>query len=279
MIVRARERASEPSENARLLTVAAARDHLVRMKWVGACALCLLSSLAASARAQVLPPASSSEAEPLPAAKEEAGPRLEKRIGDLFWAEGEAGVARMGLDTLSTGRILETELLESSDSTAVWGFGAGLRALVVTVGVRFRYADFERWNIATTNLEAGFRIPIRFIEPSFTFGAGYAKLGDFDFRNAEVLEQRGRRHRRASISEPAWASTSTCRTSSTSARSSRVTCSSSRARGEHEEVLERARRDGSPDLRAGRLEHRRRSPSRASSACTSFERRARYSTW
>lgn len=140
----------------------------------------------------MLPPASSSEAEPLPpAAKEEAGPRLEKRIGHLFWAEGEAGVARMGLDTLSTGEILETELLESSDSTAVWGFGAGLRALVVTIGVRFRYADFERWNIATTNLEAGFRIPIRFIEPSFTFGAGYAKLSNFEFRNADELDRAG----------------------------------------------------------------------------------------
>jgi hypothetical protein len=162
------------------------------MNWVGACALCLVSTLAASARAQVLPPASSSEAEPEPAdAKQEAGPRLERRIGDLFWAEGEAGVARMGLDTLSTGELLETELLESSDSTAVWGFGAGLRALVVTVGVRFRYADFERWNLATTNLEAGFRIPIRFVEPSFTFGAGYAKLGEFDFKNADALERAG----------------------------------------------------------------------------------------
>ncbi len=164
--------------------------------------LCLGSALTSTrAVAQALPPAVTTETEPepepepetLPAApaKSKDGPRLEKRIGDLFWAEGEGGVARVGLDTLSTGKILATEVLESSDSTFVWGVGAGLRALVVTVGVRFRYADFERWNLATTNIEAGFRIPIRFIEPSFTFGAGYAKLGDFTFRDADELERAG----------------------------------------------------------------------------------------
>jgi hypothetical protein len=161
---------------------------------VGACLLCLCSALlGARAAAQTLPPAVTTEMESPPAetAKSKDGPRLESRIGDLFWAEGEAGVARVGLDTLSTGELLETELLESSDSTAVWGFAAGLRALVVTIGARFRYADFERWNLATTNIEAGFRIPIRFVEPSFSFGAGYAKLSNFDFRNAEELERAG----------------------------------------------------------------------------------------
>jgi hypothetical protein len=166
------------------------------MHRVGVCVLCLCPALiGARAVAQALPPAVTTEmeteAEPAKPAKSQEGPRLERRIGDLLWAEGEAGIARVGLDTLSTGEILATEVLESSDSTFVWGVGAGLRALVVTVGVRFRYADFERWNLSTTNIEAGFRIPIRFIEPSFTFGAGYAKLGDFDFRNADELERAG----------------------------------------------------------------------------------------
>jgi hypothetical protein len=175
-------------------------------------ALCLVSALTAAltanTEAQARPPSTkttetdlepSGEANREPSAFDERplapqskqSPRLERRISDLVWAEAEGGIARVGLDTLSTGEILAAEVLEAADSTFVWGVGVGLRALVVTVGVRFRYADFERWNLATTNIEAGFRIPIRSIEPSFTFGAGHATLGNFDFEGAGELERAG----------------------------------------------------------------------------------------
>jgi hypothetical protein len=96
------------------------------------------------------------------------------------WLNAEAGVQHLGLQTFHANRLIDADLVESTQTGALFGAGAGVRLIFLTAGARFRLANFSAWQLWTLNAEFGFRIPLGALEPYFTFGGGYASLGAFD---------------------------------------------------------------------------------------------------
>ncbi len=158
---------------------------------------------AANAGAQVLPPAAATEQETAPAetaptaesspapAPSKEGPAVEPRIGDGCSGRRAKPASRVGLDTPLDGRNprhrsarvvrLHVRLGLRRRPTRAGRHGGGALPLRRLRALEPRHYEHRGW----------VSIPIRFVEPSFTFGAGYAKLGDFDFRNADELERAG----------------------------------------------------------------------------------------
>ncbi|HWZ90981.1 MAG TPA: hypothetical protein VNW92_19100 [Polyangiaceae bacterium] len=108
------------------------------------------------------------------AKQEDSGRGLE-----FVWLNADIGGEYLGLQTLQAKQLVDSQLVKSKGLGAVYGAGLGVRLLLFTVGARFRLGNFEDWQMWTLNAEAGLRIPIGRVEPYFTFGGGYASLGDF----------------------------------------------------------------------------------------------------
>lgn len=106
--------------------------------------------------------------------KEDSGRGLE-----WVWLNAEIGSEHLGLQTFKGDRLVDSQLVKTTQTGLVYGAGAGVRILVFTVGARFRMASFSDWQLWTLGLEGGFHIPIGSLEPYFTLGAGYASLGSF----------------------------------------------------------------------------------------------------
>lgn len=110
--------------------------------------------------------------------KEDSGRGLE-----FFWLNAEIGGQHVGLQALSEDNLVDGELAKSSGTGLAFGAAAGVRLIFLTFGARFRFGNFESWQLWTLNAEGGFRIPLGSLEPYFTFGGGYASLGAFDANN------------------------------------------------------------------------------------------------
>lgn len=67
--------------------------------------------------------------------------------------------------------------IQTSGFAPIFGAGAGVRLLFLTVGPRFRLAAFEDFTLWSLGGEAGFHIPLGNLEPYVTLGAGYTKVG------------------------------------------------------------------------------------------------------
>ena len=102
---------------------------------------------------------------------------------EFLWLNGEIGLQHLGLQTFSSKDLLDTKVVSSTQTGLVYGAGAGIRLLFLTLGGRFRLGNFSDYQVWTLNAEAGFRIPIGSIEPYITLGGGYASLGAFDSKN------------------------------------------------------------------------------------------------
>lgn len=124
------------------------------------------------------PPTDGTQADLERADEEDSGRGLE-----FLWVNGEIGVEHLGLQTFSSKSLLDTKVVETTQTGLVYGAGAGIRLLFLTLGGRFRLGNFEQYQVWTLNAEAGIRIPLGPIEPYFTFGGGYASLGAFDSKN------------------------------------------------------------------------------------------------
>jgi hypothetical protein len=98
----------------------------------------------------------------------------------FFWVNGEVGYGLLGLQTFHANDLVDAELVESTQNGLVFGAGAGVRLIFLTLGARFRLGTFDKWQLWTLNAELGFRLPFGRLEPYFTFGGGYASLGSFD---------------------------------------------------------------------------------------------------
>lgn len=118
---------------------------------------------------------SATEQELARADREDSGRGLE-----FVWLNAEAGVEHLGLQTFHANQLVDADLVESTQTGAVFGAGAGVRLIFLTAGARFRLASFSAWQLWTLNAEFGLRIPLGALEPYFTFGGGYASLGSFD---------------------------------------------------------------------------------------------------
>lgn len=107
--------------------------------------------------------------------REDAGRGL-----SFFWLNGEVGYGMLGLHTFHANDLVDAEVVKSTQDGLVFGFGAGVRLVFLTLGGRFRLGTFDEWQLWTLNAELGFRVPLGRLEPNFTFGGGYASLGSFD---------------------------------------------------------------------------------------------------
>src|SRR5262249_43552112 len=96
---------------------------------------------------------------------------------EFVYLDAEAGLQQVGLRTLHTNNLVP-EQARTSDTGAMFGVGAGLRLVVLTIGPRFRIGDFSDWDLWSLNGELGIHLPLGNVEPHFTFGAGYSKLGN-----------------------------------------------------------------------------------------------------
>ncbi|MDX2051663.1 MAG: hypothetical protein SFV15_04675 [Polyangiaceae bacterium] len=101
----------------------------------------------------------------------------------FLWLNGEVGLQHLGLQTFSSKNLLDTKVVKTTQTGLVYGGGAGIRLLFLTLGARFRLGNFDEYQVWTLNAEGGIRIPLGAVEPYFTFGGGYASLGAFDSKN------------------------------------------------------------------------------------------------
>ena len=113
------------------------------------------------------------------AEREDAGRGLE-----FVWLNVESGYEYISLQTFEANSVVDAELVEDSGSGLALGVGAGVRLIFITLGARFRLAQFSDWDLWTLNGELGLHVPFGTVEPSFTFSAGYASLGAFSVQGA-----------------------------------------------------------------------------------------------
>jgi hypothetical protein len=101
----------------------------------------------------------------------------------FLWLNGEIGLSHLGLETFSANDLVDAEVVQTKSSGLLYGAGAGVRLLFLTLGGRFRLGDFEDWQLWTLNAEVGVRVPLGPIEPYFLASGGYASLGSFGGAN------------------------------------------------------------------------------------------------
>jgi len=106
--------------------------------------------------------------------KEDSGRGLE-----FVWLNGEVGAEYLGLETLKSKQLVDGVAAKSKGLGAMYGAGLGARLLAYTFGARFRFTNFEDYQLWTLNAEAGFHVPLGRLEPYGALSAGYASLGDF----------------------------------------------------------------------------------------------------
>lgn len=107
--------------------------------------------------------------------KEDSGRGLE-----FVWLNAEGGYQNLGLQTFHANNLVDAKLVKSTESGFMFGAGAGVRLLFLTLGARFRLGTFDSWQLWTLNAELGLHLPFGRLEPYFTFGGGYASLGSFN---------------------------------------------------------------------------------------------------
>ncbi len=117
---------------------------------------------------------STTEQELAKADQEDSGRGLE-----FFWLNGEAGYEWVGLQTFHANNLVDAKVVKSSEGGFLYGAGAGVRLLFLTLGARFRNGAFSQWNIWTLDGELGLHLPLGSVEPYFTLGGGYATIGSF----------------------------------------------------------------------------------------------------
>ena len=128
-------------------------------------------------------PPSQPEAQLARADKEDSGRGLE-----FVWLNGEVGAEYLGLETFKSKQLVDGgPVAKSKGLGAAYGAGLGARLLAFTFGARFRFANFEDYQLWTLNAEAGFHIPLGRLEPYGTLGVGYASLGDFKHKDRDPL--------------------------------------------------------------------------------------------
>jgi hypothetical protein len=117
-------------------------------------------------------PHSQTEQELERADKEDSGRGLE-----FFWLNVEGGIQHLGLQTLKANHLVDSEVVKTVQTGPLFGGGLGVRLVFLTLGARFRFANFPDYQVWTLDGEVGFRIPIGILEPYFMLGGGYASLG------------------------------------------------------------------------------------------------------
>lgn len=108
------------------------------------------------------------------AEKKDSGRGLE-----WFWVNAEVGFQHVGLQTFKADGIVDGGRVSTTQTGPMFGAGLGVRLVFLTLGPRFRYASFDRYNLWTLDAELGLRIPLGRLEPYFVLAGGYARIGSF----------------------------------------------------------------------------------------------------
>jgi len=108
------------------------------------------------------------------AEKKDSGRGLE-----WIWLNAEFGFEHLGLQTFSANNLVDAGIVGTTQTGLMYGVGAGVRLVFVTLGARFRIATLSAFDVWTLNAEAGLRIPLGQLEPHLSLGAGFASLGSF----------------------------------------------------------------------------------------------------
>jgi hypothetical protein len=106
------------------------------------------------------------------AEREDAGRGLE-----FFWVDVDAGYQYVSLQAFHDDALLDGALIKDSGSGFAVGVGAGVRLIFMTLGARLRLSKVGDLQLWTLGGELGLHLPMGALEPSFTFGVGYAALG------------------------------------------------------------------------------------------------------
>src|SRR5262249_18061222 len=90
----------------------------------------------------------------------------------LLWVDGNVGASYVDLKSFSDTQLA---VVDSSKSGLVYGFGAGVKLLILTLGLPLRrHEGMGLWQI---NAEAGIHPRIGFVEPYFALRGGYDTVG------------------------------------------------------------------------------------------------------
>jgi hypothetical protein len=99
---------------------------------------------------------------------------------EFVWLNAEIGFEHLDLQSFSADQL---GIVDTSQTGLLFGAGLGVRVVFITLGGRFRLANFSAYQLWTLDAEAGLRIPLGNLEPYFMLGGGYASLGSFDSGN------------------------------------------------------------------------------------------------
>lgn len=111
---------------------------------------------------------------------EEAEEKDSGRGLEFLYLNVEGGITHLGLQTFQANDLVDAGVVSTSQTGPTFGAGLGLRFLFLTAGARFRLSSFSDYQLWTLGGEVGLRIPLGSIEPHFSLGGGFAKLGSFD---------------------------------------------------------------------------------------------------
>jgi hypothetical protein len=109
---------------------------------------------------------------------DQASKVYEKRVGGLVWLEATAGPSRWNVTQFSSFDFIPPEIAAQVPSLVVSGpeFGAALkfRAGSMTVGGRFKKANYEPFDLITVGLDFGFLIrAVPYVQPTIKLGLNY----------------------------------------------------------------------------------------------------------
>jgi hypothetical protein len=141
---------------------------------------------AAAASAQSMPSSISADQDGVHLAGPNAEPEdapdkrkaYEKKVGGLVWLEATAGPSRFDVTRFRSLDIVPAEARQFIPRVVVSGpeFGAALRFRTgsSTIGVRFKRADYDPFDLTSVGLDLGFLIrAVPYVHPSIRLGFNY----------------------------------------------------------------------------------------------------------
>ena len=97
----------------------------------------------------------------------------------FIWLNGDVGIQSLSLNTFHANNLVDSHTIATSQTGPVYGAGAGLQLVFLTLGGRFRLGNFSAWQLWTLDAELGLHMPLGKLEPYLSFAAGYASMGSF----------------------------------------------------------------------------------------------------
>jgi hypothetical protein len=93
---------------------------------------------------------------------------------ELFWVDGHLGASYIDMRQFSS----DTLQIERANSAGpMFSLGAGIRLVVLVLGVRAKYNALAAFNMVQLNGEIGFKIPISQVDLLFGAHGGYSFVG------------------------------------------------------------------------------------------------------